>query len=139
MYSTRHRINSNFNTPIFSHSKTQKCYLYQVIPIWNSLPSSLKKCTTKFTFKKQIKSHLFVSQSLHFFNYIGIYFSLSRSPNYFRIFYSPISHATLWVWFNITELLANLLTKPSPFLLLCRLYCNLVSIKCILVLLYYIE
>ena len=30
MYSTRHRINSNFNTPLFNHSTTQKCYLYQV-------------------------------------------------------------------------------------------------------------
>ena len=57
MYSTRHRINSNFTTPLFNHSKTQKCYLYQVISIWNSLPSSLKNCISKFTFKKQIKSH----------------------------------------------------------------------------------
>ena len=55
-------INSNFNTPLFNHSKTQKCYLYQVIPIWNSLPNSLKNCTSKFTFKKQIKSHLLASQ-----------------------------------------------------------------------------
>ena len=64
MYNTRHRINSNFNTPLFNHS-TQKCYLYQVIPIWNSLyiPSSLKNCTSKFTFKKQIKSHHLASQS----------------------------------------------------------------------------
>ena len=44
------------------------------------------------------------------------------SPNYFRIFSCAISHATLWAWFNITILLANLLTKPSVFLLLCRLY-----------------
>ena len=43
-------------------------------------------------------------------------------------------HATLWAWFNITKLLANLLTKPSAFLLLCQLYYNLVSIKCIIVL-----
>ena len=34
----------------------------------------------------------------------------------------PISHATLRAWFNITKLLANLLTKPSVFLLLCQLY-----------------
>ena len=27
MYNTRHRTNNNFNTPLFSHSKTQKCYL----------------------------------------------------------------------------------------------------------------
>ena len=66
MYSTRHRTNSNFNTPFFNHSKTQKCYLYQVIAIWNSLPSSLKNCTSKFTFKEQIKSHILASQSFHF-------------------------------------------------------------------------
>ena len=42
-------------------------------------------------------------------------------PTYFRIFSCPISHATLWAWFNITKLLANLLTKPSVFLLLCQL------------------
>ena len=52
MHNTRHRTNSNFNTPLFIHSKIQKCYLYQIIPIWNSLPNSLKNCTSKFTFKK---------------------------------------------------------------------------------------
>ena len=52
MHNTRHRTNSNFNTPLFNHSKTQKCYLYQVIPIWNSLAELLKNCTAKFTFKK---------------------------------------------------------------------------------------
>ena len=52
MHNTRHRTNSNFNTPLFNHSKTQKCYLYQVIPMWNSLPNSLQKCTSIFTFKK---------------------------------------------------------------------------------------
>ena len=51
-HNTRHRTNSNFNTPLFNHSKTHKCYLHQVIPIWNSLPNSLKNCTSKFTFKK---------------------------------------------------------------------------------------
>ena len=73
MHNTRHRTNSNFNTP---HSKTQKCYLYQVIPIWNSPPNSIKNCTSKLTFKKQIKSRLLASQSLQFLNYIVIYFSL---------------------------------------------------------------
>ena len=58
MHNTRHRTNSKINAPLFNHSKTQKCYLYQVIPIWNSLPKLLKICTSKFTFKKQIKSHL---------------------------------------------------------------------------------
>ena len=33
MHNTRHRTNSNFNTPLFNHSKTQIFYLYQVIPI----------------------------------------------------------------------------------------------------------
>ena len=61
-HNTRHRTNSNFNTPLFNHSKTQKCYLYQVIPIWNSLPNSLKNCSSKFTFKKQIKRHVLASQ-----------------------------------------------------------------------------
>ena len=72
LHNTRHRTNSNFNTPIFNHSKTQTCYLYQVIPIWNSLPNSLKNFTSKFTFKKQFKSHLLASQSSHFFNYLYV-------------------------------------------------------------------
>ena len=63
MQNTRHRTNSNFNTPLFNHLKTKKCYLYQVIPIWNSLPKPLKNYTSKFTFKKQIKCHLLASQS----------------------------------------------------------------------------
>ena len=63
MHNSGHKTNSNFNTPLFNHSKTQNCYLYQVIPIRNSLPKLLKNCTSKFTFKKQIKSHLLASQS----------------------------------------------------------------------------
>ena len=42
MHNTRHRTNSNFNTALFNHSKTQKCYLYQVISIWNSHQNCLK-------------------------------------------------------------------------------------------------
>ena len=38
MHNTRHKTNSNFNTPLYNHSKTQKCYLYQIIPRWNRLP-----------------------------------------------------------------------------------------------------
>ena len=63
MHNTRHRTNSNFNTPLFNLSKTQKCYLYQVIPIWNSLPKTASNCTSKFSFKKQIKSSLLAPQS----------------------------------------------------------------------------
>ena len=63
MHNTRHRTNSNFNTLLFNHSKTKKFYLYQVIPIWNSLPNLLKNYTSNFTVKKQIKSHLLASQS----------------------------------------------------------------------------
>ena len=52
-HNTRHRTKfNNFKTPLFNHLKTQKCYLYQVIPMFNSLPSLLKNCTSKFTFKK---------------------------------------------------------------------------------------
>ena len=40
VHNTRHRTNINFNAPLFNHSKTQKYYLYQVIPIWNSLPKT---------------------------------------------------------------------------------------------------
>ena len=46
IHNTRHRTNSNFNTPRFNHSKIQNFYLYQVIPIWNSLPNSLKNYTS---------------------------------------------------------------------------------------------
>ena len=56
MHNTRHWTNSNFNTPLFNHSKTPKCYLYQVIPIWNSLPKLLKNWTLKFTLKKKLKA-----------------------------------------------------------------------------------
>ena len=37
-------------------------------PTW-SLPTSLKNFTSKFAFKKQIKSHLLASQSKQYFNY----------------------------------------------------------------------
>ena len=56
MHLTRHRTNSNFNTPLFNHSKAQKCYLYQESTIWNSLPNSLENCTSRFPLKKKIKS-----------------------------------------------------------------------------------
>ena len=52
MHNTWHRTNSDFNTPLFTHSKNPKFYLYQVIPLWNSLPKLLKNCTSKFTIKK---------------------------------------------------------------------------------------
>ena len=113
MHNTRHRTNSNFNTPSFSHSKTQKCYLYQVIPIWNSLQKLLKNCTSKFAFKNKLKAtswypnlsnvlnyHLTLqclnNQCQQFqINYICIYVSLSSSI-YFTIFYCFISYGTLW-------------------------------------------
>ena len=55
-HNTRRRTNSNFNIILFNHSKTQKCYLYQVISIWNSLPNSLKICLAKLTLKKKLKA-----------------------------------------------------------------------------------
>ena len=63
IHNTRHRTNSNFNTALFNHSKTQKYHLFQLIHIWKSIPKLLKNCTFKFTFKKQIKSYLLASQS----------------------------------------------------------------------------
>ena len=65
------------NTPQFNHSKTQNCYFYQVITIWNSLPNSLKNCTFKLTFKK------------HYLHSLGCWIeilvmsklSMSTSPN----------------------------------------------------------
>ena len=44
MHNTRHRTNSSFNTPLFN--KNQKMLLYQIIPIWNSLPKLHKNCTS---------------------------------------------------------------------------------------------
>ena len=61
MHNTRHRTNNNFNTPLFNHSNTKKCYLFHVISIWNSLPNLLKNCSSKLTFKIQIKSHFLAS------------------------------------------------------------------------------
>ena len=55
MHYTRLKINNNFNNPLCIHSKTQKCFLYQVIPIWNNLQSSLKNYTSKFTLKTNNK------------------------------------------------------------------------------------
>ena len=131
IHNTRRITNSNFNTPLFYHSKTQKCYLYQVIPIWNSLPKLLKNCTSKLTFKKQIKSHLLASKSYQCSK-------LSPNPsnvqminiNSFKLIivvymyqylvliileFLPARLATLPYGLdsNVTQLLANLLTKPS--------------------------
>ena len=44
-------------------------------------------------------------------------------------------YATPWLDSNITQLLANLLTKPSVFYYLPIVSCNLVSIKLLLLLL----
>ena len=56
MHNTRHRINSNLNILLsINHSKTQKCFLYHVIPIWNNLPCLLNNCTSTCTFKKTNK------------------------------------------------------------------------------------
>ena len=98
MHNTRHRTNGNFNTPLFNHSKTQKGYLYQVIPIWNSLPKLLKNCFSKFTFKKQIKAtpwhpnrsnvYILNVNSSKLVLVVYMYVSLSSST-YFIIFFLP--------------------------------------------------
>ena len=53
MHNTRHRTNSNFNTPLFNHSKTRKCCLYQVI---NSLPKLLKIALPSLHSKYKLKA-----------------------------------------------------------------------------------
>ena len=72
MHNTRHRTNSNFNTPLFNHSKTPKCYLYQVIPIWNSPPKLLKNCTCKFTLKNTLKATSWHPNFSYVLNYYPI-------------------------------------------------------------------
>ena len=147
MHNTRHRTNSNFNTRLFNHSKTQKCYLYKVIPIWNSLPKFLKNCTSKFTFKKQIKSHLLTSQSKQCSklssNLCNVYIINVNSSKLIKVVYlSPYLVLLILEFFparlamlpygsdsNVTGLLGNLLTKPSVFYYLPIVSCNLVSIK----------
>ena len=44
MHNTRHRTNRNLKLHFLIIQKLKKYYLYQVIPIWNSLPSSLMNC-----------------------------------------------------------------------------------------------
>ena len=153
MHNTRHRTNSNFKTPLFNHSKTQKCYLCQVIPIWNSLPKLLTNCTSKFTFKKQIKSNLLASQSsqcsklspnLRNVQMINVNSSkliiVVYMSHYLVLLISeffPARLATLPYGLdsNVTQLPANLLTKPSVFYCLSILSYNHVSIKVLLLLL----
>ena len=69
MHNTRRRTNSNFNTPLFNHSKTPKCYLYQVIPIWNSLTKLLNNCTSKFTLKNKLKATSWHPNLINVLNY----------------------------------------------------------------------
>ena len=56
MYNTRHRTNSNFNTPLFNHSKTQKCYLYQVIPYGTVYQNCLKIALPSLHSKNKLKA-----------------------------------------------------------------------------------
>ena len=60
MQNTRHRTNNNFNTPLFNHSETQKCYFYQVIPIWNYLYLHLQKSVPeKSALPKNSKKYIY--------------------------------------------------------------------------------
>ena len=64
MHNTRHRTNSHFNTPLFNHSKTQKCYLCQLSNSHMEQPTKFAyKLHVQITFQKQNKSHLLASQS----------------------------------------------------------------------------
>ena len=106
--------------------KLQKSYLYQVIPIWNRLPNSLKNCTSysidsKTDAKPPLSLPILAMFKLSMSNsskliYRCMFVSLSSST-FLRISSCPISHAILWADSNVTmsKLPANLLTKPSVF------------------------
>ena len=55
MHNTRHRTNSNFNTTLFHHSKTQKCYLYQEIPYGIAYQNRLKITLPSLHSKNKLK------------------------------------------------------------------------------------
>ena len=63
--------------------------------------------------------HPNLSNFLIIYEYISPYLVFLTILEFFPC---PISHATKWACFNITKLLANRLTKPSVFLLLCEWY-----------------
>ena len=131
MHNTRHRINSNFNIPLFNHSKTQKCYLCEVISIGNSLQNSLKNCTFKFTFKKQIKSHLLAYQSQQRLNYQCKWFQIN-----YRCMFSYLVFLLIFEFFpvrltmlpcrldsNVTQLCTSQpVNQAICILLFCQLY-----------------
>ena len=62
MHNTRHSTNSNFNSPLFNNSKTQKCYLYQFL-YGTAYQIRLKIALPSLHSKNKIKSHLLASQS----------------------------------------------------------------------------
>ena len=66
MHNTKHKTNSNFNTPLFNYAKTQKRFLHQVIPIGNSLPSSLKNALPSLHSPQKLKASLIATQSFQF-------------------------------------------------------------------------
>ena len=123
MHNTKHKTNSNFNTPLFNHTKTQKYFFHQVIPIWNSLQNSLKNCTSKFTFKKQIKSHLLASQSYQCFisgNSSKLIVDVYTPPCLvllliLEFFPARLAMLPYGLDSKVTKPQANLLTKPSVF------------------------
>ena len=112
----------------------------------------LKNCTSKFTFNKQIKSHLLASKSQQcsklspdLSNVLII--NANSSKLIIVVYMSPYLVLLILEFFparlaslphgldsNITQLLANLLTKPSVFYYLLIVSCNLVSIKLLLLL-----
>ena len=122
-----HLIQVLGNFQIFSHmarlsARQVSCYCPAVSPKFCKTRTIPYACESK------------IDKELNILYWSPIFF-LSPYFIILSLYYCPISHATLWAWFNITKLLANLLTKPSAFLLLCQLYCNLVSIKCIIIVL----
>ena len=69
--------------------------LKNVIPKWNSLPNSLKNCTSKFTFKRQIKICIFITVPIVFCNLVSI-----KCIIVLLFFLSVLSvyRLVLWAW-----------------------------------------
>ena len=52
-YPTRNR--TSYSIPLYHRSASQSCYLYQASVEFNNLPSSLRECSSLFTFRKNLK------------------------------------------------------------------------------------
>ena len=57
-YPTRAREDDRLNTPFYRTNRCQQSFLFHAIQKWNSLPNSIKTCTTLESFKFNCKSYL---------------------------------------------------------------------------------